>query len=194
MRLFHKTRRSKIKYQNTASQMTASSKRFTPSVFCLIFLLFLSCKTEKKCKYGKPIAIFNSQMPTVKKHFFEVKKDGAGEIGVEMVAFDKNLLVEIEQTGCQKAKQQFTFILAGKFQEATDDDWKDLSISFFRQFAQISPDLTTFGAWAEAIEKSKDKIRIAEAAQIEYQGFAREVRIDKIVSPERATLVVQLSE
>jgi hypothetical protein len=154
-------------------------------------LLIISCKTkEKKCKYGKSEAIFDDQMPTVKKHFFQIKEG----VGVEMVAFENKLFVEIEQSGCDKAVQQFTYILAGDFKDATDDDWKLLSIKFFDDFAKISPRLVSFGFWAKAMHNIKDKIKLSESTKLEQDGYVRYVRIDKILSKEKATLVVQLSE
>jgi hypothetical protein len=154
-------------------------------------LLIISCKTkEKKCKYGKSEAIFDDKMPTVKKHFFQIKEG----VGVEMVAFENKLFVEIEQSGCDKAVQQFTYILAGDFKDATDDDWKLLSIKFFDDFAKISPRLVSFGFWAKAMHNIKDKIKLSESTKLEQDGYVRYVRIDKILSKEKATLVVQLSE
>jgi hypothetical protein len=157
----------------------------------ILFLLLNACKSkETKCRYGKYEAIFNAQMPTVKKHFFQIKEG----VGIEMVAFENKLFVEIEQSGCDKALQQFTYILDGDFKDATDDDWKLLSIKFFDDFAKLSPNLVSFGFWAKAMHNIKDKIKLSEPARLEQDGYVRFVRIDKILSKEKATLVVQLSE
>jgi hypothetical protein len=167
-------------------------RRFIILTSILSFPLFtFSCKSkEKKCRYGKSEAIFDDKMPTVKKHFFQIKEG----VGVEMVAFENKLFVEIEQSGCDKAVQQFTYILAGDFKEATDDDWKLLSIKFFDDFAKISPRLVSFGFWAKAMHSIKDNIKLSESTRLEQDGYVRFVRIDKIVSKEKATLVVQLAE
>lgn len=160
------------------------------SILFFSFIL-ISCKSkEKKCRYGKSEAIFDEKMPTVKKHFFQIKEG----VGVEMVAFENKLFVEIEQSGCDKAMQQFTYILAGDFKDATDDDWKLLSIKFFDDFAKISPKLVSFGFWAKAMHEVQDKIKLSEPSRLEQDGYVRYVRIDKILSKEKATLVVQLSE
>ena len=163
---------------------------FLLSFLCFIFLLG-ACKTDKKkCRYGKPEAIFDDKMPTVKKHFFQIKE----ETGIEMVAFVNKLLVEIEQSGCDKALQQFSYVMLGDFKDATEDDWKLLAIKFFDDFAKVSPRLVSFGFWAKAMHNIKDQIRLSEPKRLEQEGFVRYVRIDKIVSKEKATLVVQLSE
>jgi hypothetical protein len=161
----------------------------TPLLFSLPLLF--ACKSEKpKCRYGKPEAIFSDGMPTVKKHFFQIKD----ETGVEMVAFENKLLVEIEQSGCNKAMQQFTYVMLGDFKDASDDDFKLLAIKFFDDFAKVSPKLVSFGFWAKAMHDIKDKMRLSEQIKLEQDGFIRYVRIDKILGSEKATLVVQLSE
>jgi hypothetical protein len=157
----------------------------------LISSITTSCKSkEKKCRYGKSEAIFDANMPTVKKHFFQIKEG----VGIEMVAFENKLLVEIEQSGCDKALQQFSYVLLGDFKDASDDDFKLLAIKFFDDFAKVSPRLVSFGFWAKAMHGIKDKIRLSEPTRLEQDGYVRYVRIDKIVSKEKTTLVVQLSE
>jgi hypothetical protein len=172
-------------------QLSAQRGLILLTSILFFFLILTSCKSkEKKCRYGKSEAIFDEKMPTVKKHFFQIKEG----VGVEMVAFENKLFVEIEQSGCDKAVQQFTYILAGDFKDATDDDWKLLSIKFFNDFAKISPKLVSFGFWAKAMHEVQDKIRLSEPTRLEQDGYVRYVRIDKILSKEKATLVVQLSE
>jgi hypothetical protein len=85
-------------------------------------------------------------------------------------------------------------MLAGAFKDATDDDWKLLSIKFFDDFAKISPKLVSFGFWAKAMHDVQDKIKLSQSTRLEQDGYVRYVRIDKILSKEKATLVVQLSE
>ncbi len=162
-----------------------------PSVFCLILLLFVACKSDSsksgKCKYGKPTAIFADTMPNVAKHLFQMKKG----TGIEMVVFKNKLLLEIEQSGCNDIHQQYSFIMFGKFKPDTDDAvWKQLAIKHFRDLAQVSPSLAAFDAWANAIDAVKDRLKLSEPMMLEGQN---EVRIDKILSEDKATLVVQFS-
>jgi hypothetical protein len=169
----------------------------TPSVYWAFFLLFfaISCSNSdtKTCKSGTPKAIFTDTMPTVKKHYFQLKKEASGEqVGIEMVAFENKLLLEIEQSGCNSVSQQFSFIMFGKFPEQTNDElWKALAIRHFRDLAKISPSLTAFNAWADAIETVKKDLKLGEVMSV-GDGFT--VRVDKIVSAEKATLVVQFSQ
>ena len=171
-------------------------KKSTPSVFAVFLLVFttFSCAdSPKKCKIGAPQAIFKEGMPTVKKHYFELKREASGEnVGVEMVAFDNKLLLEIEQSGCTDILQQFTFIMFGKFPEKSDDEiWKTLAIRHFRDLAKIAPELTAFNGWADAIESVKKDMKLGDVMKV-GEGF--NVRIDKIVSADKATLVVRFSQ
>ena len=169
----------------------------TPSVifiFLAIFMAFSCAEPNRKtCKLGVPKAIFSDSMPTVKKHYFELKKEKTGEItGVEMVAFDNKLLLEIEQSGCTDILQQFSFIMFGKFPADTNDEiWKVLAIRHFRDLAKISPQLTGFNGWADAIESVQKDLKLGEPIKV-GEGFM--VRIDKILSDDKATLVVRFSQ
>lgn len=171
--------------------------QYTPSVSVLFLTVFIafSCSNSdtKTCKSGTPKAIFTDSMPTVKKHFFELKKEASGEkVGIEMVAFENKLLLEIEQSGCNDVVQQFSFIMFGKFPEQTDDElWKTLAVRHFRDLAKISPELTAFNAWADAIETVKKDLRLGEVTKV---GDGFNVRVDKILSNDKATLVVQFSQ
>lgn len=174
-----------------------NKSKSTPPLFLAIFLFFLafSCSnTETKtCKGGTPKAIFTDTMPTVKKHYFELKKEASGEqVGIEMVAFENKLLLEIEQSGCNAVVQQFSFIMFGKFPEQADDElWKALAIRHFRDLAKISPSLTAFNGWADAMETVKKELKLGELTPV---GDGFNVRVDKIVSTDKATLVVQFSQ
>ena len=171
-------------------------KRLSFSILCptigLVFLmLFNACQSDStktgKCKYGKPTAIFADTMPTVAKHLFQIK-DG---VGVEMVVFTNKLLLEIEQSGCNDIRQQFSFIMFGNFKDTPNDDiWKQLAVKHFRDLANISPSLFAFNGWADAIESVKDKLKLSEPMDLEGKT---QVRIDKILSSDKATLVVQFS-
>ncbi|MDZ7877056.1 MAG: hypothetical protein U5L45_05270 [Saprospiraceae bacterium] len=168
----------------------------TPSVYGVIFFVFFtfSCSNaDKTCKSGTPKAIFTNTMPTVKKHYFELKKEASGEqVGVEMVAFENKLLLEIEQSGCNAVVQQFSFIMFGKFPEQTNDElWKALAVRHFRDLAKLDPTLTAFNAWADAIETVKKDLKLGETMPLS-DGFT--ARVDKIVSADKATLVVQFSQ
>ena len=101
------------------------------------------------------------------------------------------LLLEIEQSGCNDIRQQFSFIMFGNFKDTPNDDiWKQLAVKHFRDLANISPSLFAFNGWADAIESVKDKLKLSEPMDLEGKT---QVRIDKILSSDKATLVVQFS-
>ena len=152
-------------------------------LFCVF--LFGNCQEKKKVCTFSPI--FKADMPTVRKHHFEMK-EGAG---IELVAFKNGMQLEIEQDGCPEAKQQFTFFMRGDFSKMNDEAWKLLAVQNFKFMAEASPELVVFDAWSEAIKAILPQIKLAQAAQVQDKKY---VRIDKILSPEQALLVVQLSE
>ena len=171
--------------------LTLCAPMLCAPLYAIALILFTACNADSnksgKCKYGKPTAIFADTMPTVAKHLFQIKD----ETGIEMVVFKNKLLLEIEQSGCNDIHQQFSFIMFGKFKNDTDDAvWKALAIKHFRDLAQISPKLLAFNAWADAIESVKDKLKLSEPTTLEGKN---EVRIDKILSDDKATLVIQFS-
>jgi hypothetical protein len=176
------------------SPLTFPPSRFprdVPSVFSLIFLfftLFTACKTDNgKCKFGDPVAIFSDTMQAVKNHHFEIKD----KTGIEYVVLKNGLLLEIEQSGCNTINQQFTFEIMGDFSKQNDDFWKTLAAKNFQLLSNASVKLQPFIAWSEAIESVKSKLKLAEAIEIQNKMH---VRLDKIVSADRAMLVVQLSQ
>jgi hypothetical protein len=155
----------------------------------IIFLLFLfSCKSETgKCKFGDPVAIFSDTMEMVKKHHFEVKD----KTGIEFVTFKNGLLLEVEQSGCNTITQQYTFEIMGNFAKMEDAFWKVLAIKNFALLATLSPKLNSLDAWAQAMEGVQDKLKLAEPVEVDKGIF---IRLDKVVSADRAMLVVQLSQ
>lgn len=79
----------------------------------------------------------------------------------------------------------------GKFKDTNDDMvWKQLAVKHFRDLANISPTLFAFNGWADAIESVQDKLKLSEPVDLEGKT---QVRIDKILSADKATLVVQFS-
>jgi hypothetical protein len=143
--------------------------------------------TSEKCKFGVPKAIFSDTMKVVKKHHFELKE----QTGIEMVAFENGMLLELEQSGCNDIHQQYTFFMPGDFSKADDSVWKLLAVKNFQMLSTYSPSLLSFRDWASAIENVKDKMKLAESTEVEINTY---VRIDKIISPDKAMLVIQLSQ
>ena len=165
-----------------------SISKYPPSVIFLFFLIFTACKTESgKCKFGDPVAIFSDTMQIVKKHHFEIKD----KTGIEYVVLKTGLLLEIEQSGCNTINQQFTFELPGDFSKQDDAFWKTLAAKNFQLLSNASLKLQPFIAWSDAINSVKDKLKMAEPIEIQN---GMHIRIDKILSADRAMLVVQLSQ
>lgn len=167
----------------------------TPSVStlfstCIIgfCLLISACQFNSgKCKFGDPTAIFSDTMKMIKKHHFEIRE----KIGIELASFSNGMMLEVEQSGCNDIRQQFTFILPGDFSKSDDAFFKTLAAKNFRLLADSSPKLYPFTGWADAIDAVKDRLKLAEPIDVE-KGTT--VRIDKIVNNQQTMLVVQLSQ
>ena len=177
--------------RNVVSSSPPSTEQRSVALFftAILSLLFLfSCKSETgKCKYGDPVAIFSDTMEMVKKHHFEVKE----KTGIEFVTFKNGLLLEVEQSGCNTITQQYTFEIMGNFSKMEDAFWKVLAIKNFALLATLSPKLSSLNAWAQAMDNVQDKLKLAEPIEVDKGIF---IRLDKVVSADRAMLVVQLSQ
>jgi hypothetical protein len=181
-----------ISGQRNGVSLSICSTVYRPVVLLfasLVSLFFLfSCKTETgKCKFGDPIAIFSDTMEMVKKHHFEIKD----KTGIEFVTFKNGMLLEVEQSGCNNIKQQYTFEIMGNFSKMEDAFWKVLAIKNFALLATLSPKLNSLDAWAQAMDGVQDKLKLAEPIEVEKGIF---IRLDKVVYGDRAMLVVQLSQ
>jgi hypothetical protein len=180
-----------ISGQRNGVSLSICSTVYRPVVLLfasLVSLFFLfSCKTETgKCKFGDPIAIFSDTMEMVKKHHFEIKD----KTGIEFVTFKNGMLLEVEQSGCNNIKQQYTFEIMGNFSKMEDAFWKVLAIKN-ALLATLSPKLNSLDAWAQAMDGVQDKLKLAEPIEVEKGIF---IRLDKVVYGDRAMLVVQLSQ
>ena len=81
--------------------------------------------------------------------------------------------------------------ITGDFAKMDDAFWKTLAIKNFHLMSAFSPKLQAFSAWGDAIESVKDKVKLAEGIEVEK---GTHIRIDKVLSKDRAMLVVQLSQ
>lgn len=88
------------------------------SIACLVILT--SCGSEsptkpstEACKRGTPTAIFPDSSDYINSHHFEIK----GQDSRETFSFNDSLRVAIEQSGCEKVVQKYSFFLVGDYKE-----------------------------------------------------------------------------
>ncbi|MDX1666637.1 MAG: hypothetical protein R3350_05395 [Saprospiraceae bacterium] len=139
------------------------------------------------CKYDRPQPIFESDLPTVVEHQFDIRRMK----GIEEVEFSGHPDLTIIQSGCDHIRQEFQFELDSLPQNTEAAFWIDLAQEQFHRLGNLSPDYLVFLSWAQEIKEKAYQIKLAESIELQ-PGFY--VRIDKIISRNSAILLVVLSE
>lgn len=137
--------------------------RISLQLISLWLLLWLSgCAAEPppaasfdNCLYGVPEAIFDESLPGLSQHHFEL---AAGK-GVEKFVLDGDILVRIEQTGCDHLEQQFTFSWEGGFSGTDSAYWVQKSIELFGALGQLGAPYLSFSAISNALKQHRNKLQ-----------------------------------
>lgn len=160
----------------------------------LIPLLFLMACSDsnagdyfENCKYGEPKAIFSPDIPEIKTHRFMIRQ---GE-GVEEITFESGKELTIVQMGCDSIRQDFQFYLPGNFERGSTARWVERTVEEFNFLASLDSRYLVFSSWAQSIEAQEDTIKLAQSEEIQPGFF---VKIDRILEPDHARLMVTLSE
>lgn len=153
-------------------------------------IIFLSCNTNNekiKCKFGKPLAIFDKTMAQVSQHQFSLDANGS----IETVFFDNGLQLELTQTGCEELVQTYTLYLEGDGMDKRGDAfWVQSAVSMFQFFASVDGKLASYAAWAGGIAQRASDVRLAVPLELEAGRF---VKIDRITNKESAQLIVEIA-
>jgi hypothetical protein len=169
-------------------------------IFFLSLLLAAACKNNttptaeknpttafKDCKYGTPTAIFVEPASDITYHTFVLSKD----VATENITFKDGTLLDVEQSGCDFIQQQYTFTFKGDFSKLSDAEWKQEAVDWFKKIGSFSQKYAPFSQWGEAMKNMPTENRLGEQYQLEkgadYTAF---IKIDKIVSPTEAKLIV----
>jgi hypothetical protein len=171
------------------NNMNLRSSFFVAGVSFGILFFVGACKPSgpAKCRAGLPVAIFSDSIKGVKKHTFKQE----GQTGIEVIMLNDNSIIEIFQTGCNEIKQQYTHTRKVNLMAAPDSFFVNAAIKEFSGYAKLDPQLATFGEFANAIQNIKTTIKIAEPANL-GEGFY--VTVDRILSPEKTSLILTLSK
>lgn len=163
--------------------------------FIVMFSILISaCKNDKtsktnnpfaNCKCGAPTPIFKEQLPAyIAARNFTITSTA----GVEVVKLTNGTTLQIEQTGCNDIKQEFSFIYTDeKFKQYSDALWIQNAIDEFRKIGSFSSNFQPFTLWGNALDAFKDGIKIGEQKELE-KGFF--MKIDKIISDKECTMIV----
>lgn len=156
-----------------------------------ILLTFLalglaSCKDNSKCRY-KPAPIFAPDLPYVVQYNYEVQ----GQQSLESVMLENQVLLEVYQDVCNTSRQEYRFTVAGDRSSYADSLWMKEATRQLFFLSTMSPQQAPLKAWADVIEKSRSNMHLGVPLEID-QGIS--VQIDRILSPEKSTLVLVFSQ
>lgn len=157
-------------------------------LFSCALVFFVACQStqdkEKKCPLGEPSPVYSSDYNFVKRHTFT--KDGQNS--EEQIEFTDGTHLTIRQSGCQKIRQDYTFLI----DQATTDStrfWVEESSRQFRRLASYSEKFYSFNQWADKINEFKSEIRLTEPYKV-APGIA--IKIDRIKDLSSTELIVSL--
>ena len=154
----------------------------------LLFLLLLlaACNSEEKCKY-KPEPIFEQGLPHVEQYNFEKQ----GNQSLESLLLDTKVLLEIHQDVCTKTRQEYQFNVAGDFSRFPDSLWLKEAVRQLVYLSTFSPKQAPLKAWADVLEAQRTTMRLGEDSEVQPGVF---VRVDRIISPEKSTLLLVFAQ
>lgn len=155
-------------------------------VVCMLALYGLACQSGKGCRY-KPEPIFDAKLPHVLQYNFEKQ----GNQSLESLLLDTNVLLEISQDVCDKTRQEFQFTVRGDYSRFPDSLWMKEAVRQLVYLSTFSPKQAPLKAWADVLEESRSTMRLGEDKEIQ-PGFL--VRVDRVVSPEKSTLLLVFSQ
>lgn len=154
------------------------------SLFAL--LLLSACQNQPACKY-KPEPIFSKELPHVVQYNFE--KEGSQSL--ESLMLDRGVLLEIGQEVCGETKQEYRFTVKGNYTAQPDSFWLKEASRQFVFLSSFSPKQAPLKAWGDIIEARRGDMRLGQDREVQPGIF---VRIDRVLSPDEATLSVAFSQ
>ncbi len=139
------------------------------------------------CRYGSPKPIFRPGLEGIAEHSFQLQ----GDKGIERITLADGLQLLIIQTGCDYIRQEFRFEWVDELPAAADEYWVQQAAEKFRRLGRLGPDYVVYLSLFRALEENAPQIPLRESIELQPGFYAR---IDRVASPERATLIVVLSE
>jgi hypothetical protein len=149
-------------------------------------LVACNSSSETKCKY-KPEPIFEAGLPHIVQYNFEKQ----GNQSLESLLLDSQIMLEISQEVCNETRQEFRFTVQGDFSRFPDSLWMKEAVQQLVYLSSFSPKQAPLKAWADVLEAQRGGMRLGEDAEVQ-PGV--KIRVDRIVSPEKSTLLLVLSQ
>lgn len=126
-------------------------------------------------------------MPHVLQYNFEKQ----GSQSLESLMLDTNVLLEINQDVCEQTRQEYRFTVQGDYSKFPDSLWLKEASRQLVFLSSFSPKQAPLKAWADIIETRRPDMRLGEDNEVDKGVF---VRVDRIVSPEKSTMIVVFSQ
>jgi hypothetical protein len=152
----------------------------------VLVLGMASCKDNSKCRY-KPAPIFAPDLPYVVQYNYEVQ----GQQSLESVMLENQVLLEVYQDVCNSSRQEYRFTVAGDRSSYADSLWMKEATRQLVLLSTMSEKQLPLKAWADVIEQNRRNMNLGVPLEID-QGIS--VQIDRILSPEKSTLVLVFSQ
>jgi hypothetical protein len=160
---------------------------FQTAFFFAGSILFGSaCQNQPSCKF-RPEPIFSKDLPHVVQYNFE--KEGSQSL--ESMLLDRGILLEVGQEVCGETKQEYRFTVQGDYAAQPDSFWMKEASRQFVFLSSFSPKQAPLKDWGDIIELRRNEMVIGQAREVQPGIF---IRVDRVVSPEEATLLVVLSQ
>lgn len=167
-----------------------------PVLKCLkvlfIFLTISACQSNPAdssadCSKGEPTPVYSSDSDFIKSHQFS--KDG--QRSIEEILFVDSLQLTIRQSGCEKVRQEYEFVLGGSGGSEPDSIWVARSAALFSQLGAYEEKFYSFNQWANKINQHKTEIKLTEVFEVAPKIY---IQIDRIRDPKATLLQVVLFE
>lgn len=171
---------------NMKMNLSACQLHICLGIAIVALLFFSACNAEEKCKY-KPEPIFEPGLPHVEQYNFEKQ----GNQSLESLLLDTKVLLEISQDVCTKTRQEYQFTVQGDYSRFPDSLWLKEAVRQLVYLSTFSPKQAPLKAWADVLEGQRATMRLGEDSEVQPGVF---VRVDRIVSPEKSTLMLVFSQ
>jgi hypothetical protein len=167
-------------------------------------ILFISCNSQKPCKFGKPEPLFSKNTPLVSDYHFESKGQNANEhLRLDsLFATGKNnkgenvfmpIELEIIQAGCEEVVQEFRIEFFDKNDKMPSNfsapDCANIIIQIFAELCRLGTKAMTFQGLAQAILEKETQFIYGKAISMK-NGFS--IQLDKMQNPETTLVSVIL--
>jgi len=151
-----------------------------------VMILFAACQNKPECKY-KPEPIFGKDLPHVVQYNFE--KEGSQSL--ESMMLDRGVLLEVGQEVCGDTKQEYRFRVPGDYSAMPDSFWLKEASRQFVFLSTFSPKQAPLKDWADIIELRRTDMQLGQDREVQPGVY---VRVDRVLSPDEATLLVVFSQ